>query len=65
MKNIFYKIKIKSKMVYITPSFQILFDSKYDDKIKDLLQNFDIVMTPLLNPDGYIFAHNKKLKVGA
>ncbi|XP_066918772.1 carboxypeptidase B-like [Clytia hemisphaerica] len=42
---------------------KILFDSKYDDKIKDLLHNFDIVMTPLLNPDGYIFAHNKKLKL--
>jgi len=41
---------------------RLLFDANYDSKIMNLLSNFDVVMTPLLNPDGYIFAHNRKLR---
>lgn len=40
---------------------KMLFNYNYDTKITTLLDNFDFVMTPLLNPDGYIFAHDRNI----
>lgn len=38
---------------------KMLFDHKYNKEIENMLEEFDIFIMPLMNPDGYKFSHDK------
>jgi len=39
---------------------KILFNRKYDETIKRMLEDYDIIFIPLLNPDGYYFSTRRR-----
>lgn len=42
--------------VYTFPSYQIVQSYKTNEKLKQMLQNLDVYVTPVINVDGYIFS---------
>ncbi|XP_057292860.1 carboxypeptidase B-like isoform X1 [Hydractinia symbiolongicarpus] len=42
---------------------RILFDQQYDDYIAAMLKDFDVVIVPVLNPDGYVFSHRDRYRL--
>lgn len=41
---------------YLTFS-QLAFNPDHDPEVEDLLEKFDWIIIPVLNPDGYVYSH--------
>jgi len=41
----------------------VLFNHYYDHKVKGMLREFDIVVLPVMNPDGYKYSHDNRYRM--